>query len=61
VCGIGLYFAYIVNALIGIIIMVVGCISLFLYSNSMDKVRKVIVKRLKQDWREGLDNNEAGE
>ena len=54
-CIVGLYCAYAVNAMAGIIIMIVGCVVLWAYSSSIDKKRKYIVKRLKREWREGQE------
>jgi len=59
VCMIGLYYAYVVNAMIGIIIMIGGCVSLFLYSNQVDKIRKIVVKRLKKEWQEEIENDKT--
>jgi len=61
VCMVGLYYAYVVDAMIGIVIMVAGCISLFVYNNKVDKIRKVMVKKLKREWREELENDKARE
>ena len=56
VCLIGLYYAYIKDLMVGVGIMVVGCVILMVYSNKVDKIRKVMVKRLKRENREKLQS-----
>lgn len=52
VCLAGIYMAYVVNAMWGIILMVVGCAVIWTYSHFMDKRRNKMVKQLKREWRE---------
>ena len=58
-CLAGIYVAYGVNALYGIVIMIVGVIILWAYSSYADKKRKVIVKKLKREYQEELDDKRA--
>ncbi|MDD4876767.1 MAG: hypothetical protein PHQ86_06550 [Dehalococcoidales bacterium] len=55
VCMVGLYFMFVVSTMIGLAIAIAGCASLFMYSNKVDKIRKIMVKRLKREYREELD------
>lgn len=59
ICMVGIYIAYGVNAIYGIGVMVVGVALLWVYSSSVDKKRKIMVNRLKREWREELDNERA--
>lgn len=59
VCMAGIYVAYGVNAMYGIGIMVVGVILLWVYNSAADKKRKIMVRRLKREYREELDNERS--
>jgi len=50
-CLAGIYCAYTIDRVIGIVIMIVGSVALFVYSNNIDKKRKAMVRRLKREWR----------
>lgn len=49
---VGLFYAYGVNATLGIVIMVVGIIVLWMYMSVVDKKRKFVMRRLKREWLE---------
>jgi len=51
-CLAGIYCAYTIDKVIGIVIMIVGTAVLFVYSNNIDKKRKAMVRKLKREWRE---------
>lgn len=54
-CLVGIYYAYTINVTVGIVIMIIGSVVLFAYSNDMDKKRKAMVRKLKREWREGKE------
>lgn len=54
-CVAGIYVALNV-AMYGFVIVVVGMVILWVYSSYVDKKRKALVKRLKREWRDELDN-----
>jgi len=55
ICMVGFYFMFAISTMIGLAIAIAGCASLFMYSNRIDKTRKILVKKLKREWREELE------
>lgn len=51
-CLIGIYCAYTIDKVIGIVIMIIGSVALFVYSKNIDKKRKAMVRRLRREWKE---------
>lgn len=50
ICAVGVYYAYVIDTRTGMIIMVVGLVSLFVYNNKVDKIRKAVVRQLRREW-----------
>lgn len=57
-CVAGIYVALNV-AMYGFVIVIVGMAVLWYYSSVVEKRRKIMVKRVNQEWREEQDNERA--
>lgn len=60
VFAIGLFCAYTISVMPGMMVMIVGMVVLLVYTNTVDKTRKAMVKKLKLEWQEeGQDRGRA--
>jgi len=52
VCISGIVYGYNASVMVGTVVMILGCISFFLYGSAVDKKRKAMARRLMREWRE---------